>query len=398
MRPTSLLLLLILTACASRADLGPAAPSQAFSSPAPLPATPAATPSRTPIPTATLTYRQAIQPYTIAGLRQRGYPGGAVTVLGVIEETKDFTSYLIEYPSDGLNIRGVMQIPTRGEPPYPVIVMNHGYFSRSAYRSGDGTDRAAEFLNTRGYLTLASDYRSWGTSDYGASLFYSGLAIDVVNLLVAIPSIPEADLARVGMWGHSMGGAVTMKALTIVGNNATLSGTGGRVATEGSVPRPGVAEGQPLVRAAVLYSTVSADQADALARWGLGCFGDVIAGESRADCNSSDILPPDLPAELLDAFSKAASDPETLRLISPIDHLDYVTAPVQIHYGTWDGAERSGTPPEWSIKLFNAFLEAEKPVKLVAYEGQRHSFIGEAWYQFMEATVRFFDQYVKNPP
>ena len=86
------MLLLILTACASRADLGPAAPSQAFSSPAPLPATPAATPSRTPAPTATLTYRQAIDPYTIAGLRQRGYPGGAVTVLGVIEETKDFAS------------------------------------------------------------------------------------------------------------------------------------------------------------------------------------------------------------------------------------------------------------------------------------------------------------------
>ena len=396
------MLLLILTACASRADLGPAAPSQAFSSPAPLPATSAATPSRTPTSTATLTYRQAIDPYTIAGLRQRGYPGGAVTVLGVIEETKDFTSYLIEYPSDGLNIRGVMQIPTRGEPPYPVIVMNHGYFSRSAYRSGDGTDRAAEFLNTRGYLTLASDYRSWGTSDYGVSLFYSGLAIDVVNLLVAIPSIPEADPARIGMWGHSMGGAVTMKVLTIIGDNPNFHRSERSAAQRSPEPVEGSKNeggGVVEVRAAVLYSTVSADQADALARWGLGCFGDVIAGESRADCNSSDILPPGLPAELLDAFSKAASDPETLRLISPIDHLNYVAAPVQIHYGTWDGAERSGTPPEWSIKLFNAFLEAEKPVKLVAYEGQRHSFIGEAWYQpKVEATVRFFDQYVKNAP
>ena len=35
----------------------------------------------------------------------------------------------------------------------------------------------------------------------------SGLAINVVNLLAAIPSIPEADPARVGMWGHSMDGA-----------------------------------------------------------------------------------------------------------------------------------------------------------------------------------------------
>jgi alpha-beta hydrolase superfamily lysophospholipase len=378
LRLNSIVILLTLTACASRTDLPPVAPSEAFSTLAPSPLPPTATPTRTPIPTATLTYQQAIDPYTIEGLRAHNYQSGDVTVIGAIQETKDFISYLIEYTSDGLNIRGVMQIPTRGEPPYPVIVMNHGYFSRSAFRSGDGTDRAAEFLNMHGYLTVASDYRSWGTSDYGTSLFYSGLAIDVVNLLKAIPSIPQADPARVGIWGHSMGGAVTMKVLTIVGDNPNLSKIN--------------------IRAAVLYSTVSADQADALERWGLGCFGDVLDGETRADCNSSDIVPLDLPAELQAAYLKAASDPETLRLISPIYRLNYVTAPVQIHYGKLDGMVSSGTPPEWSIKLFNAFLEAGKPVKLVAYDGQRHSFINEAWYQFMDTIAKFFNQHVKNAP
>jgi alpha-beta hydrolase superfamily lysophospholipase len=378
LRLNSIVILLTLTACASRTDLPPVAPSEAFSTLAPSPLPPTATPTRTPIPTATLTYQQAIDPYTIEGLRAHNYQSGDVTVIGAIQETKDFISYLIEYTSDGLNIRGVMQIPTRGEPPYPVIVMNHGYFSRSAFRSGDGTDRAAEFLNMHGYLTVASDYRSWGTSDYGTSLFYSGLAIDVVNLLKAIPSIPQADPARVGIWGHSMGGAVTMKVLTIVGDNPNLSKIN--------------------IRAAVLYSTVSADQADALEHWGLGCFGDVLDGETRADCNSSDIVPLDLPAELQAAYLKAASDPETLRLISPIYRLNYVTVPVQIHYGKLDGMVSSGTPPEWSIKLFNAFLEAGKPVKLVAYDGQRHSFINEAWYQFMDTIAKFFNQHVKNAP
>ena len=115
--------------------------------------------------------------------------------------------------------------------------MNHGFFSRYIYASGDGTDRAAEFLNRHGYLTLSSDYRSWGDSDIGHSLFYSGLVIDVINLMNAIPSIPEADPERIGMWGHSMGGGVTFKVLTI----------------------------DSRVKAAVLYSTVSADDADIIA-------------------------------------------------------------------------------------------------------------------------------------
>ena len=329
-----------------------------------------------------MTFSDAIHPYTIEGLRARKYPGGKIEVVGVLDQTQDYTRYLIRYPSDDLIITGIMQIPAQGEPPYPVIVMNHGFFARTEYVAGDGTDRAAEFLNKHGYLTIAPDYRSWGQSDSGPSLFYSGLAIDVVNLLAAIPSIPEADASRVGMWGHSMGGGVTMKALTIIG---------GRV-----VPSDNEERTETIVRAAVLYSTVSADQGDVLAPWGLGCFGNVLEGEGRSNCNSSDVIPLSLPVELLDAYYIAASDPEALSTISPIHRLDLVAVPVQIHYGTRDGEETSGTPPEWSKKLYRAFLDAGKPAKLFAYEGQRHSFIGDAWFNFMEEVVRFFDVNVKS--
>jgi dipeptidyl aminopeptidase/acylaminoacyl peptidase len=367
-----LLLVVILASCGSQPEdsrtVAPSVtPSPAASA---TPLTPTKTPTVTPPPTATLTYQQAIRPYTIDGLRERDYQSGKVRILETLAETEAFTRYQIEYLSEGLTISGLMQVPTVGAAPYPVIVMNHGFFSRTVYRSGDGTDRAAEFLNKRGYLTLSSDYRSWGQSDFGPSLFYSGLAIDVVNLLNAIPSIKEADPKRIGMWGHSMGGGVTMKVLVI----------------------------DSRVKAAVVYSTVSADQADVLARWGLGCFGDVISGESVVGCNSSDVVPLDLPTEVLNAYYDAATDPEVLRLISPIYHLDDVTAPVQIHYGTRDGEVFAGVPPEWSKKLYQAFLDAGKPAKLFGYEGERHSFIGDPWFQFMEETARFFDTYVKNAP
>src|SRR5687768_3289606 len=328
--------------------------------------TPSPVPTLTFTPAATPTVEELVFPYTIEGLRQHKFQSGEIHIRSTLSENEFYTSYLIDYPSDGLTITGIMQIPV-GDGPFPVILMNHGFFSRGVYRSGDGTDRASAFLAQYGYITLASDYRSWGDSDIGHSFFYSGLTTDVINLLNAISSIPEADPDRIGMWGHSMGGGVTMKVLTI----------------------------DSRVNAAVLYSPVSADDADIINRWGAGCFGDIVAGEKIVGCNSSDVVPENLPRALQDAYRFAATDLETLKDISSFYHLENITAPIQIHYGTEDGRLLSGTPPEWSRKLNQGLLDAGKQVELFQYEGQRHSFIGQSWFDFMGRTLRFFDQYVK---
>jgi len=290
--------LILLAACSSAPAVTPLATPNAVI----VPDTP--TPTITPVPTPTKTMEQAIYPYTIEGLRKHKFQSGDLTVGEKSFETDDFIRYPIEYPSDGLTITGILQVPKTGKLPYPVIVMNHGFFSRTIYHSGDGTDRAAEFLNKRGYLTVSSDYRSWGNAQTGESLYYSGLAIDVINLMNAIPSIPEADPERIGMWGHSMGGGVTLKVLTI----------------------------DPRIKAAVLYSPVSADFADIIERWGPGCIGDVLDGEAAYGCNSSDVLPLSLPGDLITSYSTSVTDPETLKAVSPLYHFNYVNSPVQINY------------------------------------------------------------------
>lgn len=328
--------------------------------------TPSPVPTNTFTPFPTLTTEEWISTFTIDGLRNHDFEGGEIKIRSTLDENDKYTTYLIEYPSDGLTITGVMQIPV-GEGPFPVIIMNHGFFARSVYNSGDGTDRAAAYLAQQGYITIAPDYRSWGGSDIGESFFYSGLVIDVINLLNAVPSIEEADPIRIGMWGHSMGGGVTMKVLTI----------------------------DPRVKAAVLYSTVSADMADIINRWGMGCFGDIAQGELIVGCNSSDVIPNDLPLNLQAAYRFAASDADTLKKISPYYHLDVVTAPVQIHYGTNDGEFIGGTPPQWSVKLTQALRDAGKEAEMYQYDGEGHSFIGQPWFDFMNRTVRFFDQYLK---
>ncbi len=356
----SMLAILFLSACQAATSTALPTPSATV-----IPAT--STPTNTPLPTATKTTEQAIQPYTIEGLRKHDFENGPITIVETLLETDNFIRYAIKYPSDGITITGVMQIPTVGEPPYPVIVMNHGFFSRYIYNPGDGTDRAAEFLNRRGYLTVASDYRTWGSSETAESLFYSGLAIDVINLMNALPSIPEADTERIGMWGHSMGGGVTLKVLTI----------------------------DTRVKAAVIYSSVSADFADIIGRWGPGCLGDVLEGEATFGCNSSDVLPLDIPQDLTASYFNVSADPVMLEAVSPLYHLRSVTAPVQIVYGTEDGKVASGTPPEWSTKMYDAFIEADVDAQIFAFQGEKHSFIGDPWFVFMARTQLFFDKFVK---
>ena len=165
-----------------------------------------------------------------------------------------------------------------------------------------------------------------------------------------------------------MGGGVTMKVLTI----------------------------DTRIKAAVLYSSVSADFADVIERWGPGCLGDVAQGELIVGCNSSDVIPNDLPREMQDAYFFAASNAETLSRISPFYHLDSVNIPVQIHYGTEDGKYLSGTPPQWSMKLTQGLRNTGKQAELYQYEGEGHSFIGQPWFDFMGRTLRFFDKHVKN--
>jgi uncharacterized protein len=346
-----------------------------FPAPTPIPALPTAHAiirTMTPLPTERPTQTpeaisDLIYPFTIPGLRAHTFQSGPITILSTLMTNEAFTRYSIRYPSDGLNITGILQIPA-GEGPFPVILMNHGYANRDTYQSGDGTDRASEYLVQRGYITLASDYRSWGGSDWAPSLFHTGLVVDVINLMNSIASIPQADPNRIGMWGHSMGGGITTKVLTI----------------------------DTRVKAAVLYAPNSADDSDLIARWGYGCIGEIPATEPLQSCNAADVIPSSLPPELIEAYELAAVDPEKLQFIAPIYFLAEVSAPIQIHIGTADGDTLSSTPPEWSYKLNQALADAGKQVELFRYEGERHSFVGDQWLIFMSRVVTFFDQYVKN--
>lgn len=365
-RLTLILVVMLLAACAPAIPPSPTDTPNAPTMPTiTVTAAPAQAATATTAPTLTdappTSTPHPLDPFTLAALRERTYPAGAITITEQVLATATYTRYLIEYPSDGLTITGVMHIPT-SEPPFPVLILNHGYWPRETYTSGNTTNRAAEEFAARGYLTLAPDYRSWGGSDDGLSLFHIGLVIDMLNLVSAAESLPQADASRIGLWGHSMGGGISMKAVTV----------------------------DARIGAAVLYASNSADDADLIARWGAGCLPD--QSEAAGDfCNPAEAIPDDTPSDILNLYAATAHDPAHIQRVAPFYHLDQVRAPLQIHIGTADGQSLGETPPEWSYKLHSALNALHIPVTMYTYEGQGHFFQGESWYLMVERAITFFD-------
>ncbi len=130
-------------------------------------------------------------------------------------------------------------------------------------------------------------------------------------------------------------------------------------------------------------------------RWGLGCLGDVYEGELAYGCNSSDVIPLDLPPDLIAGYFNAVTNPDLLKAVSPLYYLENISAPIQIAYGTEDGKVYSGAPIEWSKEIYKKFIEADKKAQLFAYQDEKHSFSPKEWFAFMERSSQFFDKYVK---
>ncbi len=156
-------------------------------------------------------------PFAIEALRARAYRAGDIRLHRMLNQRPSYSTYAMTYRSDGLLLTGVATIP-KSAGPHPVVVLNHGFTLPVQFRSGDGTRAMATELSPRGFITLASDYRGLGGSEddtrlnTGARLDF---AIDVLNLVASIPSLPDAQHERVGMWGHSLGCDLALRAAEV---------------------------------------------------------------------------------------------------------------------------------------------------------------------------------------
>jgi dipeptidyl aminopeptidase/acylaminoacyl peptidase len=323
-------------------------------SPIPPTTTPTLAPTVAPtaIPTATAT--PTPDPYadlTIEALAARSYGGGLLEITDTLETNKVFTRYAIKYPSDGLEIHGFMNVPNVGDN-FPVALVLHGYINPDEYDLVPYTRRYADALAEAGYFVIHPNFRNYPPSDSGPDPFRIGYATDVLNLIAVIReqsqdplgTLRRANADDINLWGHSMGGGVALRVITVVN--------------------------EPYLRAAVLYGSMSGDE-------------NKNYGRIRQWTNSS-----------RGQFEMAAA-PETLEAISPLFNLERIEAAVAVHHSYADDV----VPVEWSQEVCDvlAGLSAAGEIpfspECFFYEAQPHTFRGGGDVLFVERTIEFFNRH-----
>jgi dipeptidyl aminopeptidase/acylaminoacyl peptidase len=348
-------LALVLAACTG-SDAADDADGQA-ADPTSTPASPSAAPSAStasgdaepssdgPTETSADEVPPAASRVSIPGLIARDYDGRGLRLGRVLARTSDYVRHAASYRSDGLRISGVMNVP-RGNGPFPVLVLLHGYIDPASYVTGQGLMREQDYLAREGYAVLHIDYRNHAGSDDDPAAerrLRLGYTADTINAVLAVKrsGIARLDGERVGLLGRSMGGGVTYNAL---------------------VTRPG------LVKAAVVFAPVSSRTADNFNRW---------IRDDRSD----------LAGQITRRHGTPQENPRFWREVSPRPYFDRVTEPLLIHHGTSDDS----CPIRWTRASYAALQEAGADTRLFVYEGEEHAF-GPQWPLSMRRTVRFLDR------
>jgi dienelactone hydrolase len=214
-RKTIFMLLVFLTACSPQIPAAAAASAEAQE------LTIVAETQAAPQPAPTV---ESLSPYSLEALADREYGQGRLRVEYAWQDKDEFTRYYITYDSDGLNIHGYVNIP-KGDGPFPVIIALHGYIPASDYKTLDYSTRYADSIARKGYIVLHPNMRNFPPSDSPGRTrdYLAGYTVDVMNLLAYVRQMAgqdgifkNADMSRMGIWGHSIGGGIALRVVNLV--------------------------------------------------------------------------------------------------------------------------------------------------------------------------------------
>ncbi len=303
--------------------------------------------------------KQPLDFLTIAAMRARGYPGSNLKIEETLADGTNYHQYIASYISDGLKIYGLLTLPTGVKPAtgWPVIIFNHGYIPPTQYRT---TERYVSYVDgfaRAGYIVFKSDYRGNGTSEGQpeGSYYSPAYTVDVLNALASVKKLPEADPNKIGMWGHSMGGNITLRSLVVSSD----------------------------IKAAVIWGGVVGTYDDLMNNWQRRVTYQPPPNELALRNRSR--------AELIKKYGTPKDNPAFWNSIDPNYNLQYVKTPVQLDVGLSD----EEVPWQFSEGLRNRLEQAGKVVEFYTYPGADHNISGSSFNLAMQRSLNFFNKYLK---
>lgn len=305
-------------------------------------------PSPTPTP----------HPLSVQSLRDMEFPGSDIVVEETLSPGSNYSRYYVSYLSEGLKQYALLTIP-QGEKPangWPAIVFNHGYIPPREYKTTERYVAYTDGFSRNGYILIRPDYRGHDRSEGEAAGGYGSNAytIDVLNALASLRKHPDVDVNRIGMWGHSMGGFITLRAMVVDKN----------------------------IKAGVIWAGVVASYPDLINNWRRRTF----------------VPPPGLPTgvtrwrdRLTMEFGSPEENPVFWKSLSSNSFLTDISGPVQIHHGTADDS----VPVAFSEQLDKELKAVNKLSDLHIYPGDDHN-IAAYFGTAMDRSIAFFDLHVKG--
>ncbi len=297
-------------------------------------------------------------PLTIESLKNGEYPGSDLVVIETLEPGSNYSRYIAYYVSEGNKIYGLLTVPDGQQPEkgWPAIIFNHGYIPPKEYQTVEKYVAYQDGFARSGYVTFKPDYRGHGDSEGEAVGAYGSNAytIDVLNSLASVKKYQNVNLGKIGMWGHSLGGFLTLRAMVVSKD----------------------------VKAGVIWGGVIASYDDLINNWRRGSF----------------TPPPTIPQNarrwrqvLIEEYGTPEQNPEFWASLSANSYLADISGPLQLHHGTSD----TSVPIEFSRKLSDQIKALGKEVEIYEYSGDDHN-IAQSFNTAMQRSIEFFDRYLKD--
>lgn len=296
---------------------------------------------------------------TIDELRKLEFPGSELKIEKKIVDIAGYENFTASYYSEGLKIYGYLMLPKGPSTSsgWPVIIFNRGYVPEDEFQSKRQYVRYMAYLVKAGYVVFKSDYRGHGESEGPVeNLIESGYATDVLNAIASVKKLPNINTNRIGIWGHSLGGDVSLKVMLVSKD----------------------------IKAGVIWGAPSGSYLELIKRWS---DREILSKLPEKDRKRR--------LEMLEQVITGLGNPNEKTniyyAISPVSYIRELEVPLQLHHVISDDK----VPVKNSEDLYNKLKGMGKNVELFLYKEGDHNFSGPELEVAMRRSIKFFDQYLK---